>query len=304
MDSAKQDFHVNMGGFDILGVTMKESLPPNSPFASLMNKAGTQTTPPLARGNLNSSAIALLNGNLEHACDFKFMFTIDFSTYGLVDPVSAIQKALQDAKLKATNRLRGYLKDAMQNFRLAIDAVLGALGFDPSGQLSLQFQLGKDIIRKVNDALEWVTEKTTMIMEWVYFAQEIQQLVNWISTLPDTLKKMLQTCLNNFNKSLNQIAKDVRSIPSQIASATTSQVQSLASQFTQAAQTVATAAQTSLTTQSNTMPDALLQVLSDPSTQNTTALSTHITTTTDAAKATVDNTKNQTAIAAKPTNSA
>ena len=92
MPQAIQDYTVNTGNFELLNLKVVETLPPNSPFASLMNKPGVQSTPSLARGNLNNSAISLLNGSLEHVCDFKFIFTINFSTFGLINPVEAITK--------------------------------------------------------------------------------------------------------------------------------------------------------------------------------------------------------------------
>lgn len=276
MATDSQNYSVNAGGYQILGMRLVETAPPNSPFASMMGLPGTQTTPSLARGNLNGSAIALMNNNLEHACDFKFMFTIDFSTFGLVNPVEAIQKALQNAKLKATNRLRSILKDAMKAFRLAIDSVLSVLGMDPSGQLSLSFQIGKDLLRTVNKAIQDVAEKVEEIMEWVYFAQQIEQLVNYIKSLPAKLQAMLSACLTNFNNSIKQVVNTFESIPSQILNATQGQIQTIASQFTQATQEIANAAQNSLDSSTSGMPEALYQALMDPSSSTASAVQTHI----------------------------
>lgn len=275
MPQAVQDYSVNTGNFEILNMKVVETLPPNSPFASLMGKPGVQSTPSLSRGNLNNSAISLLNGNLEHACDFKFMFTINFSTFGLINPVEAIVKALKNAKLKATNRLRSLLKDAAQVFRKAIDAILSVLNFDPSGQLSLYFQLGKDVIRKVNEAIEFVAEKVEEVMEWVFFAQQIIQLTNWIMSLPDKLKKLLATCLTNFTNSLNQIANTISSIPNQIASLTEAQISTIANQFAESAKLVSDAAQNALNTTNDSMPDAVYLALTDAS-GSADALQAHI----------------------------
>lgn len=281
MASEIKDTSVNMGGFNIINMKVVESAPPNSPFAKLMGLPGTQTTPSLGRGNLNSSAIALLNGNLEHACDFKFMINVDvFATFGIVNPVEAIQKAMKNAKLKATNRLKMLLKDAMKVIREGLDLVLDALGLDPSGQLSLSFQIGKDLVDKINTAIQFVAEKVEEVMEWVYFAQQIQQLINWIKSLPAKLQQLLATCLTNFTNSIKQVANQLQSIPDQIINATQSQIQGLANQFSQAAQDVATAAQGSLDDHTSGMPDALYQALIDPSADNASALADHITSST------------------------
>jgi ElaB/YqjD/DUF883 family membrane-anchored ribosome-binding protein len=281
MATEVKDYSVNMGDINIINMKVVETAPPNSPFAKLMGMPGTQTTPSLGRGNLNNSAIALLNGNLEHACDFKFMINVDvFALFGVVNPVEAIQKALRNAKLKATNRLRTLLKDAIKYIREGLDLVLDALGFDPSGQLALSFQIGKELVDKINTAIQWVAEKVEEVMEWVYFAQQIQQLINWIKSLPEKLKKMLATCLANFTNSIKQVADQLKSIPDQIINATQSQIEGLANQFTQAAQEVANAAQGALDDHSSSMPDALYQALIDPSSDNAAAVTAHIESTT------------------------
>ena len=277
MATETKDYSVNLGDFNIINMKVVESAPPNSPFAKLMGLPGTQTTPSLGRGNLNSSAISLLNGNLEHACDFKFMINVDvFATFGIVNPVEAIQKALRNAKLKATNRLRMLLKDAIKYIREGLDLVLNALGMDPSGQLSLSFQIGKDLVDKINTAIQWVAEKVEEVMEWVYFAQQIQQLINWIKSLPEKLKQLLATCLTNFTNSIKQVANQLKSIPDQIINATQSQIQGLANQFTQAAQEVANAAQSALDDHTSGMPDALYQALVDPSAETAATLDAHL----------------------------
>lgn len=279
-----QNYSVNLGDYQIVGMRVVEKLPPNSPFAKLMGEAGTQTTPSLGRGNLNGSAIALLNGNLEHACDFKFLINVDvFASFGLVNPVEAIQKALKDAKSKATERLKGYLKESVALIRKGIEAIMKVLGYDPSGELSLSFQIGKDLLADINKAIEDVAEKVAEVMEWVFFAQQVQQLINYIKSLPAKLQKLLATCVSNFTNSLKQIATSLQSIPDQIVNATESQIQGIVNQFTQAAQEVATAAQGALNDHTSTMPDALYQALLDPSVETATALDTHIQNTSNTA---------------------
>ena len=72
---------------------------PNSVFYTV--KFGVQSTSPLARGYVTGSIIDLLNGNVDHVCDFKFIFP-DFNSIlaqvGLVNPVTAIRDAIKNAK--------------------------------------------------------------------------------------------------------------------------------------------------------------------------------------------------------------
>ena len=268
-----KDFSGNIGDFNVVNFKVVEKFPPNSPFAKLMQEPGVQNTPSLARGNLNNSAIQLMNGNLAHACAFKFIFNVNIDLFtGLNNPVTAIQKAMASAKMKATNRIRGLVKDAAQNFRKALEAIVKVMGFDPSGQISFYFSLGKDILRKVNDAVEFVAEKVAMVMEWVYFAQQIQELINWIKSLPNSAKNLIMACLNSFTNSIKAIADNVKSIPAQITAATTSQIQSIANQFSEAASTVVTETKNSLTTNNANLPSSILLAMTEPSSANTVSL--------------------------------
>ena len=92
MATSVKDYDVNAGSTQLFGFRVVETAPPNSPFAKMFGLPGVQSTPSLARGNLNYSAIQLLNGNLEHACDFKFIFTINVTAFGLINPVTAINE--------------------------------------------------------------------------------------------------------------------------------------------------------------------------------------------------------------------
>lgn len=301
MPTESKNYTVNAGEYEILGMKVVEKLPPNSPFASMMGKAGAQTTPPLGRGNLEGSVIALLNGNLEHACDFKFMINVDaFSLFGVNNPAEAIQRALRNAKLKATNRLRMLLKEAVKYIREGIKMVMKTLGFDPSGELSLSFQIGKDLVDQINTAVQFVAEKVEEVMEWVYFAQQIEQLILWIGTLPARIKQLLAACLTNFKNSIKQVANQLQTLPEQIINANKAQIQALAGQFAQAAQEVANAATSALTEHSSTMPDALYQALMDPSADTAAALQDHIDSTTPSAEEINQTaTDNQTAVSSK-----
>ena len=273
----KQDYQGNIGQYNIINFKVVETFPPNSPFAKLMNSPGVQNTPSLARGNLNSSIIQVLNGNLAHACDFKFIFNLNIDLLtGLTNPVTAIQNALRNAQLKATNRLRGLVKDAAQNFRKAIEAIVKLMGYDPSGQISFYFSLGKDIIRKVNEAIEFVAEKVEEVMEWVFFAQQIQQLINWITSLPEKFKNLILTCLNSFTNSIKAIANNIESLPSQIQNLTKAQITAVANQFSAAAQTAASAAQSGFNTNNSNLPNGVIDAINAPQEVNTNSLALDI----------------------------
>lgn len=262
MATAQQDYTVNAGGVTFGTFKVKETLPPNSPFASLMGKPGIQTTPSLARGNLNSSIIQLMNGNLSHACDFKFIFDFNILTeIPLKNPVTELQNAFKNAKLAATNMLAEKIFGFVQEFRAAIKVIMETLNLDPSGSLSLSFEIGKDLIGKVNEAIEWVAKKVETVMTYVYLAQMIQQLINWVTSLPEKIKTLLQACLANFTKSIQQVANTISSIPDQIVNATQTQITAIANEFSAAAKTLQTEVQSSLDNNSASMPDAVASAL-------------------------------------------
>lgn len=256
---------VNLGEFGTVNFKVVENLPPNSPFGKLLDQVGVQTTPQLARGYMPGSSVNLLNNNLSHVCDFKFIFPDLSSTVGnlgLINPVTAIQKAMANAKLKATNRLRSLIQDVISGFRAALDGIILALGFDPTGSISFNWSKLKDIVRKINEITQFIAEKVEIVFEWIYLAQQVQQLIEWVMSLPDKIKAMLQNCLNQFGSSLKQISSSVKSIPSQISALTESQISTIANQFATAGKLALDAANSSKT--NSGAPDALVQAFNQP----------------------------------------
>ena len=253
---------VNLGEYKLINFRYVESLPPNSPFSQLSDKNGVQTTPQLARGFLPGSAVDLLNNNLAHACDFKFIFNFDSDLLlGLTNPITAITNAIKNAKMNATNMLRDLVKKAMDAIRLIIDAVLSVISVDPSGIFSYYWSLGESILLDINELIKEIAETVEIVLTWVFFIQQIQQLIAWINSLPDKFKAMLEQCINNFKAALDTAANTIKSIPDQISNLSKSQVNNIASQFTAAGNDLLAAAQTSQT--SSDIPPGVASALSD-----------------------------------------
>jgi hypothetical protein len=64
------------------------------------------------------SSIELLNNNLSHVCDFKFIFDIQGGLdIGLINPVTAIQNAYQKCKIESAIRLRSIVQQAVTVFK-------------------------------------------------------------------------------------------------------------------------------------------------------------------------------------------
>jgi hypothetical protein len=247
-------YAVNLGDFELFTFKVSEKNSPFSIFSVNLNKEGVQTTPALARGFLPGSAIELLNNNLTHVCDVKFLFNFDADlALGLINPLTAIQNAIRNARLNATNMLRNIVYKAVQLIRKAIDAILQALNFDPSGEFSFYWSLGKSIIKKD------IAEAVEIVLSYVFLVQQIQQLIAWINSLPDKIAALLAECVKNFTNSIIQVAQTFQSIPDQIANINQAKANDIAAQFTAAGQELLAAVQSKQT--SSNLPDGVAAAL-------------------------------------------
>jgi len=268
---------VNLGGFDFINFKITESFPPNSVFSSVFAKPGVQTTPGLARGYVTGSAIDFMNQRLTHVCDFRFIFNIDiFASLGLVNPIAAIQRAIRNAKLKAANRMRDLLQKAIEVVKKIMSAITTALNFDATGQISLVVDIAKDTIRRVNQAIEDIADAIESVLEWVFFAQQIIELINWIKSLPEKIKNLLLACIANFTNSLKQAVESIQSIPGQIVDATVGQARLIADQFVGAVKEVEDAAKLEFNNETQNYPPELLSLITDPTEDSANNLITYI----------------------------
>jgi len=282
---------VNLGGFGFINFQVKETLPPNSPFSGVFAKPGVQTTPGLARGYVQGSAIDLMNGRLSHVCDFRFIFNIDiFASLGLVNPIAAIQRAIRNAKLKAATRMRDLLQKAIEVVKKIMKAISKALNVDLTGQFSLGVDLSKDLVRRINKAIEDVADAIESVLQWVFFAQQIIELINWIKSLPEKLKNLLLACIANFTNSLKQAVDSIKSIPSQIEAATVGQARRIADQFVGAVKEVEDATRIEFNNDSQNYSPELLSLINDPTENSANNFITYINQNTPNANAAFANT--------------
>jgi hypothetical protein len=120
-----------------------------------------------------------------------------------VNPVKAFEKAINQGKNAAANAIRVALTQLNTGFRTAINALLSGMGADPTGILSLQFSLAKDVVRKINEITKKIAQMVADIATIYYLVDGLKQIVAWIQSLPDQLKSILKTCLLNFQNSVN-----------------------------------------------------------------------------------------------------
>jgi hypothetical protein len=291
MATEKKPTTVNIGGFDLINFKITETFPPNSTFSRMFAKPGVQTTPALARGYVPGSAIDLMNRNLTHVCDFRFIFNIDiFASLGLVNPVAAIQRAIRNAKLKAAIRMRDLLQKAIEVVKKIMKAITTALNFDPSGQISLVVDFAKDTIRRVNQAIEDVADAIESVLVWVFFAQQIIELINWIRSLPEKIKNLLLACIANFTNSLKQAVDSIKSIPSQIEAATVGAAREIADQFVGAVKELEESTRIEFDKESKNYSPELLSLINDPTEDSANNFITYINQNTPNANAAFANT--------------
>lgn len=268
MANNPQTLNVNVAGVDVGTFGVRETFPPNSPFSSFFQNPGEQSTSSLYRGNTLNSSLAYASQNLSHICDVRYQFNISTNLIGIINPATALTTAIQNAKLGAANKLAGYLRDAVQYFRDAIEIILKVLSADLTGQFSLSFAISQSIIDDLNEYIRYAADKLEQVLTWVFLAQEIAQLINWIESLPAKLQQLVQSCVVNFNNSINQIAQSVNTLPNQLLQQTVGQVQTLATQLTTTVNSNVQSLQTSLSSNNNSLPPGLALALSDPTHPN------------------------------------
>jgi predicted PurR-regulated permease PerM len=233
-------------------------------FSALLNKIGVQTTPPLARGYLKGSAIEATNADLTSVCDFKFIFDFSFNLGDLIFPAAALAQAIKNAKLAAAAKIRSFLKQFTDKLRAVYQAIVAALNLDPTGRFSVSFSIAKQIINKINAAIKQLAQFIEDILVWVFVAQQIKQLIDWILSLPQQIKQLLQRCLASFTNSIKQVADSIQSIPSQIVNETTSQIRTIANDLASTSEQSLKSLENELKNSEDTLPPVVIDALNDP----------------------------------------
>lgn len=150
----------------------KETNPPKPPDGIVTRVIGEPTVSRLARGIYDGTMVQRMNNELTYACD----------PGGLAYPL--IAKTITAFSIIA------------QAIRSAKNAILEALGLDPSGLLAYMKQLlsyikaGIDWLMKILDDISKIQNFISTVMN------RIQELADFIKDLPAKLKQALQNCIN------------------------------------------------------------------------------------------------------------
>lgn len=196
---------VNAATTQIVDGILKEINPPQWPavFGGNYLTQGIQTTPGIARGALTNTGIASTNNNLAHVCDFKFQLDINIGALIGAD-LTALVGAIKAGKLAAANLVRASIMQLQQEFNAAISAILSLLNLtDFSGVASLSVSLVYDTGIRVQEIINQAAQILYDVSLVANLVKDLEQIVNWIESLPAQLQNLLKQCLVNFQNSLS-----------------------------------------------------------------------------------------------------
>ena len=209
----------------------------------IWRKVGEPTTSRLGQGVVANTILGLTNQDLSHVCGFKFNLDLKVDlNFGELTAArqlaTAFDRGVKEGKKGVADAVRDEMQKAIKLLRTAINAIVEAIGLDPSGTLSISFSVAKNLLREVNQYMSDAADALEYVGKLVGIAQGIQDLIKWLSNLPENIRKTVQACLKGFQNSVQQIAKDVNALPHQIESSVKSQFSSLSNSLTQSLNTV------------------------------------------------------------------
>lgn len=236
----------------------KDPIKRDLPQGQIGPGVGRSTTSQLAKGIVAGTGIQYTNLNLDRACDFRFQAQFDLGLGSLVNPQAALQQAIKNGKNRAAVAIRLIVTKLQEELRIVVLGLLTALGVDPSGQLSLEYSIAKNIFREVNELTKKVAQYVSDISFVVSLVEEVQQIVEYLNSLPDRFKQLVQDCILRFTESVESVSKQLKSIPGQVSDNLTGALGQLSSSL----QTNLSSQTTSASTMS--LSPAISTILTDP----------------------------------------
>ena len=156
-----------------------------SPFAGNNKTSGQPTIPGLARSQVPGTNIDKSNNSLAHNCGIS-------------------------QELIKNNALKEFVTSQSQNIRDAVNAVIKALGFDPTGETSNIVSILKDITAEIKYYTKKVLKPIQDFQKYVIkYIQYLNATIAWILSLPAKLLALFKTCLDRLYQLLAGIFSDV-----------------------------------------------------------------------------------------------
>jgi len=277
-------------------IETRNTLIPYLPDGVSFSAVGAQTTPPISRSFMGGTLIAKTNSDLAHSCDFKFTINAntDFNLGVIDNPVTLIKKSIAESRNAAAALIRSLIGQAIDAFRLSIKGIIIALNFDPSGLISSAVSVAKKYIRQINEKLKEVAEYIAAAILYQTLISQIQEIINFITTLPAKVLALIQECFAKFTNGIKNAAAQVAALPGALVATAAAAVGGVANQIvggvvnevastvSGVVGTIALASEAALSTINKKVADAnvpasLIAVVNSPSTANVDSLSAYIT---------------------------
>lgn len=253
-------------------VEQRNTLIPYLPSGVTFSVVGVQTTAPFSRQTIFGTVTAKTNADLAHSCDFKF--TINANTdlsLGIIDnPVTVITKAIADGKNAAAAIIKSLIGQAIDAFRITIKGILLTLNADPSGVISTAISTAKKYIREFNEKLKEIAEYVAVASLYYNLIKELQQIVDFIKTLPAKVLALIQQCFTNFTNAVKDATAQVAALPGAAAGG----LAGVLSQLNTSSQSALAEVQDKAA--SANVPDSVIAIVNSPSTANISSLSDYI----------------------------
>jgi hypothetical protein len=248
---------------------IKTDLPPGQAAAGV----GVPSTPPGARGDYANTAIAQTNKTLDHSCDFRYQINIDLGLGTFINPVTAIEQAIKSGKNKSAMLIRLMLGQLNDDLRTVIKSIIATIGLDPSGEFSKQYSIAKDIFRKINEITKQVAAYVELASFYTSLVQDITKIVEYLRSLPTRIQAVIQECIFNFLKSVDNFATQLKAIPGTVQGGATNILNQLTNSTKTTLSTVTASAAAIPVT------PALSSIINSPTTTSVQTITTYISTT-------------------------
>jgi hypothetical protein len=161
----------------------QEITPPVSKFLGDIPKY--TTFPPISQGSVKGGSIDYANNHLAHNCGIS-------------------------KELIKNNALKDFVNSQSQNIRDAINFIIKALGFDPTGTSSNIVALLKQITAKIKYYKKKILKPIQDFQKYVIgYTNYIKSTIAWILSLPSKLFALFKDCLNRLYQLLAGIFSDV-----------------------------------------------------------------------------------------------
>jgi hypothetical protein len=164
---------------------------PNPPLGiSALTDVGSVTgSPKQTRGVLRGTLIERTNAEVVHVCDIATQLRR-----------SVIWESLKHSQF-------------VSKIREGIQALITLLGYNPDSLSQRVVDTIKFIRRKLKNLQDLIEEFNNWAELSIGIARKFRELVDWILSLPERIKKQLENCLTAFLSGISSLVSDTLSLP-------------------------------------------------------------------------------------------